>query len=882
MPLLERQPQLESIRRRFDATGAAGGGACVVVSGEAGIGKTSLLRAFVQALPAGTPVLWAGCEALFTPRPLGPLIDLAAHFPPSIEGALHEGRTYNGLFPALQRCLGDSGQARVLVIEDLQWADVGTTDFVRWLGRRIGELPLLLVLTHRDEGHDAAHALQHALGDLPADRTLRVPLAPLSRDAVMQLATGTPRSAAEVFAVSGGNPFYVTELLASPDARVPHSVRDAVLAALARLSPPARDLARAVSLVPRHADMALLERFAAPRPDAIDECLRAGILVAQPSGEPTLAFRHEIARNAVHDAMSPHERTRGHAAAWRAWCDMASLDDDDAHRLHRDAYGAHRLHHAEAAGMLAQAAALAPAAALRASTTGDHAEGARLYRLAIDATPDLADDTRATLLEALADELALTNRTGDAITAREQALAIRRARGDRLREGFNQRWLARLHWFDAGAQGQGPMWARKAIDTLAPLGSTRELALAYSTLSHLCLMRDDIDAAVSWGLRAIEMAEDTGNTGAMCHALDSVACAILVQRDDALAWERLERSLALAREHRLAADAARALHNLFILSALHYDFARAWSWARQCLDYCEAHGLGVYAVRTLIRRALVGIVAGQWAQARADLAEVLRRFTPSPFEVGTHRFVSSLLAMREGEAGATERLRQSIAAMRHHQVEIGFISTAAAALAEAAWLDGDHEALVAAVRPGLEAMRAARRRWRIGELAAWLKRADAGADADVHLEALPQLPKPYALELGNQPAEAAREWQRLGCPYDAALALCSGDVDALTEALARFEQLGAKGAATRVRELLRERGARHVPRGPQPRTRDDPLNLTARERQVFELLREGASNAAIAATLHRSERTVEHHVSALLHKLGVRNRVELLARHPGA
>ncbi len=866
MALLERRPHLDRIRQRFDSITATGGGACVVVSGEAGIGKTSLMRAVVHDLPAGTQGLWAGCEALFTPRPLGPLIDLATHFPPSVERALHEGRTYNGLFPALLRCLGDARRARVLVIEDLQWADVGTIDFVRYLGRRIHDLPLLLLLSHRIEGIDAAHPLQHALGDLPADNTLRVTLPPLTRDAVCQLAAGTPRSAAEVFSVTGGNPFYVTELLASPDVQVPHSVRDAVLSALARLSAPARDLARAVSLVPRHADLQLLERYAAPGRDIVDECLRAGILV---SHDRALAFRHEIARTAVHDAMPAHERTRGHASAYRAWCELASSDE----------YGAHRLHHAEAAGLLAEAAALAPVAARRASTTGDHREAARLYRLAIDATPDLADDTRAPLLEALADELALTNHTGDAIAAREQALAIRRAQGDRLREGINQRWLARLHWFDAGAQGQGPTWARQAIDTLTPLGPTRELALAYSTLSHLCLMREDMDGATSWGLRAIDMADDTDDTHAMCHALNSVACAILVQRDDALAWERLERSLTLAREHRLAADAARALHNLFIVSALHYDFARAWSWARQCLDHCEANGLDVYAVRTLIRRALVCIVTGQWPQAKADLAEVLRRFTPSPIEAGTHRFVSSLLAMREGEAGATERLRQSVAAMLHQEVEIGFISTAAAALAEAAWLESDQEALVAAVRPGLESMRAARRRWRIGELAAWLRRADVGADVDGDLEALPPLPKPYALELNGQPAEAAREWQRLGCPYDAALALCSGDVAELTDALMRFEQLGAKGAATRVRDLLRERGARHVPRGPMPRTRDDPLNLTGRERQIFELLRVGASNAAIATKLRRSERTVEHHVSALLHKLGVRNRVELLARH---
>ncbi len=892
MPLLERQTHLDRMRQRFDAV-AADRGACVVLSGEAGIGKTALLRAFTQALPATTTVLACGCEALFTPRPLGPLIDLASRFPPSVEHALHEGRTYNGLFPALLAFLRDAARPRVLVIEDMHWADVGTIDFVRYLARRVHELPLLLVLSHRDEALDAGHPLARLLGELPAAHTLRIELPPLSAQAVVTLAQGRTHRAAEVYAATAGNPFYVTELLAAPDTGVPPSVRDAVLATLARLSPAARDLARAVSLLPGHADLALLHAMGVDAArETIDECLRVGILVARERG---LAFRHEITRNAVRDAMPAHDRARGHAAAYRAWYEQGASADE---------HGAHRMHHAEAAGLTAQAAALAPLAARRAATTGDHREAARLYRIALDHNPhegaDPDDAARAALLEALADELTLVNRHRDAIDAREAALAIHTARDDRLRVGVTQRGLARLHWFDAGGQGQAPLWAQRAIDTLEPLArtprpgsahdagrATRELALAYSTMSHLCLVREDMHGASTWGLRAIELAEPVEDAEAMCHALNNVACAILRQRDDALAWERLARSLAIAREHRLSADAARAFNNLFILSVVHHALDQGLRWAREGLDYCEAQGLDVYAVRILIRRAFAHIVAGRWDDARADLAEVERRHTPSPMEAATHAFVSSLLARRTGEPDAPARLERSIDAMLRHEVEIWFISTAAAR-AEAAWLDGDLDRLHAHARAGLEQTLAVGDRWRTGELAAWLRRA-AGRDPttpadpyDLHQHLDPRdLPAPYEHELAGRWREAGQAWAALGCPYDRALALTAGDDAALTEALAIFETLGARAAAERVRTMLRDRGVRGVPRGPMPRTRDDPLNLTARERQIFDLLRQGASNAAIAAQLHRSERTIEHHVSALLRKLGVRGRVELMARFAG-
>lgn len=523
--------------------------------------------------------------------------------------------------------------------------------------------------------------------------------------------------------------------------------------------------------------------------------------------------------------------------------------------------------------MSAEVAAMAPRAAAHAATRGAHQEAARLYALALDRDDQLPESRRASLLELLADEYLLINRHRDAIRAREQAGAIHARVHDALRTGANLRALARLHWFDEGGRGVCLRLAQQAIDTLEPLPPSRELALAFSTMSHLCLVGEDMQAAQLWGLRAIELAEVIDDTESLCSALNNVGCARLRLRDDALAWNRLARSLELALEHRLPMDAARAYNNLFILSVVHHDFDLAMRYAEAGIAFCEEHGLDVFDVRIRIRRAFAHIVRGQWDLASEDLEVVAERHSPSPMERATLGFVAALLALRRGTAGAAQRLNQAVQSMHTHRVEIWFITTAAAQ-AEAAWLAGDDAALIAAAQPALQAQRAIGDRWRAAELASWLGRA--GVDADIEAA---DLPAPYAHELAGRWREAAREWQRLGCPYDRALALAgSDDDDALREALAEFERLGASAAAQRVRTLLRDRGARGVPRGPQPRTRDDPLGLTAREREVFALLREGLTNAAIAGRLHRSERTVEHHVAAVLRKAGATTRVELIAR----
>ena len=561
MELLEREAPLALLDQVCGRVRQGASGACVLIHGEAGIGKTSLVQAFAQRLdPAAMHLLIAGCEALYSPRPLGPLVDLAYRFPPSVSAALHAGSTWNGLFPALLGYLRDAARPTMLAIEDMHWADAATLDFVRYIGRRLQDVRVVLLLSYRSDELAADHPLRRVLGELPAAATTRIALPRLSADAVATLAARSPLSARRVYEATGGNPFYVTELLATEGSGLPPSVSDAVLARMAGLSPAARDVAERVSLLPNQVAPAFLKAIAPSAADALDECLQRGLLVTRGDA---LAFRHELARVAVHEAIAPYRRASLHAEVFAALRDAAGDADESLAR---------QVHHAECAGLVDEVARLAPCAARLAAARGAHREAARLYGLALLHGSALAAAERAALLEARALECAITSLHGEAIRALREALVLRRQLGDRRAEGIALRWLARLHgWSDSIAAAFD--CARQSIDLLETLPPDAELAIAYSTLSQLSLVGERMADVETWGAKAIELAERIGDAQALSQALNHVGSSRLRLADEPAGWQMLERSLALAQEHQLDAEVALAFNNLHTMALVHRHHA---------------------------------------------------------------------------------------------------------------------------------------------------------------------------------------------------------------------------------------------------------------------------------------------------------------------
>ena len=311
--LLERDAVLDNLRRTL-ADALAGRGRLVFVAGEAGVGKSASVRGFCDEASASVPVLWGGCDALFTPRPLGPFLDIAEEAGGELPTAVEKGA-------ACGRCRPSAGAAgprapTIVVVEDVHWADEATLDVLRLLGRKLGQTPLLVLATYRDEELDRVHPLRIVLGELATYPYVeRVQIPPLSPEAVAELAASAEVDAIELHQLTGGNPFFITEVLASGSGAIPSTVRDAVLARAARLTGAARGVLDAVAIAPPHVELWLLEALAGEEVTALEECLSSGMLVQRARA---VEFRHELARLAIEETLEPRRRLSLHRRALAA------------------------------------------------------------------------------------------------------------------------------------------------------------------------------------------------------------------------------------------------------------------------------------------------------------------------------------------------------------------------------------------------------------------------------------------------------------------------------------------------------------------------------------------------------------------------------------
>ena len=432
MELLEREELFDELEGIFEAV-AAGSGRIVLVSGEAGIGKTTLVEGFAERHHTKARVFWGACDALFTPRPLGPLYDIAPQTQGELLTLLEQQAPRPSIFSAVVDELQKTKAPSITVVEDVHWADEATLDLLKFLGRRISRLKSMLIITYRDDEVSADHPLRLVLGDLPHRSVARFRLLPLSEASVNMLAERAGRRIEDLYEVTGGNPFFVTEALASKGAGIPSTVRDAVLSRAARLSPAARAVLELTSVVPARTQMWLLNGTIRPDEALLEECVSSGILRYEADA---IAFRHELARRAMADSLSVHRRQSLHALVLTALVNRGS-----------DALLARIVHHAAQAGDSAAVLKYAPVAARQAAALSAHRESASHYQIALQYAGELAQDERAKLFEQRSYECFLTDQGEEALQASRKALENWKQLGNHLRQGDNLRWISRIHWF---------------------------------------------------------------------------------------------------------------------------------------------------------------------------------------------------------------------------------------------------------------------------------------------------------------------------------------------------------------------------------------------------------------------------------------------------
>jgi len=660
------------------------------------------------------------------------------------------------------------------VLEDVHWADEATLDLLKFLGRRATRLPLLAVATVRDDEIGPTHSLRTVLGDLPRGAVHRLELRPLSTQAVTTLAERAGRADAGLHAATGGNPFYLTEVLATSHPGIPATVRDAVLGRAARVSPLAREALEMVSVVPGKAESALVDRLFGSEAAGVDECVAAGMLVADQHG---VAFRHELARRAVEESLPLGRRRALHV---RVLVALDTMGDIAPARL---------VHHAEAAGDAGAVLRHAPVAAARASALGAHREAAAHYRVALRFADDFPDEARAELLEGLSYEQYLVGCFPESIAPREEALAVWRAIGDHRREGAALRWLSRLAWSE-GRRTDAERYAEAAIAALEPVGPSRELAMAYSNRSQLHMLAGEAAPTLTWGEKAIALAEDVGDQEILVHALTNVGS--IEMRKVGGGPEKLIRALRLALEGGWQEHVSRCYANLTALVA-DRDYRSAAPWLREGLEYTESRDLDFWTNYLRSWQAVLFLDTGRWADAEREAETLLALDLGFPPAEINGLVTLGELRGRRGEPGSAALLDQA-RDLAERTAELQRIGPVAIARAEAAWLAGDQARIAEEARGAYALSEGRNQPWLRGLLAVWLRRAEA-------LERVPDgVPAACSLELTGDFAGAAEEWARVGCPFERALALAASGVPAMVdEAVRALDGLGARGALAAVR-----------------------------------------------------------------------------------
>jgi DNA-binding CsgD family transcriptional regulator/tetratricopeptide (TPR) repeat protein len=831
--LLEREIELDLLDSALARIGMTGG-QVVLVRGEAGIGKSSLVNAFVEGRERNAHVYYGACDDLVIPRPLGPFWDIARD-ERSLVPLLEKGDRIAVMQAAIE-LLSASLRPSIMVIEDTQWSDEATLDAIKYLGRRIGRTNGLLVLTYRDGVVDFEHPLRGVIGDLPAGNVMRIQLAGLSGSAVRSITDGSGLDSDDVMAVTNGNPFFVTEMVAATGESVPSSVQDSVMSRVSRLSPQARDFLGAISVIPQALSSSDALRLTGSDGGVIDECVSRGF-VERTDG--SVSFRHELIRRAIESSLPEGERISANRRV------LEELPGDNPAVL---------VHHAREAHDVDRILEFAPLAARGAASVGSHREAVSHFRQLSELTDQIGRSELSQILREWARAEFLVANFQKAIELNERALELHRHDADVIAESQTLTETALYHE-NAGHRDQAENLARLAVEVLGDDPAGSDLARALETEAYLQAMANRPRIAKELVDRTLEAGGEGIDELVLVRSLNHSGVVAAAE-----GYMKGQAALDAARTRAEAAgmwfEEARALVNFAWHATENRDLTRGSDYAQRTIASCIRHDIPTLESYGSAVYATVLDFTGDWEKAEDLARDQMDRMPLS--RLVAHPLIGVLEA-RTGRPAAHHTLSEA------HEAALGMRELqrrgpVVVAAAEHEWItnkavlsrDEMKDVMSEWLRVGFK--------WSPGSIARWLWQLG-------ELTEPPEgIAEPYRLLIEGEPQDAATLWRTIGIPYERALALMHGDLENRIEALEILETLGASAVAAKLRRTLRDDGV-VVPRGKSRESRSHAAGLTARQAEILQLLDEGLTNIEIADRIFVSPRTVESHVSAVLAKL---------------
>jgi DNA-binding CsgD family transcriptional regulator/tetratricopeptide (TPR) repeat protein len=829
--LVERGEQLDIM----SVAAARPQGSLLLLSGEAGHGKTTLINAFLGRLDHRHTVLTGACDPVSVPTPFAPLYEMLDSLPPKLADDVRKGERRHSIYADLLALMEQ--QPTVMVVEDLHWADEATLGMIRYIGRRLERTRSLMVASYRPEEVDASNPLLVALADLGTVAT-NVQVAPLTVDGVRQMAEGAEVDPELIHATTLGNPFFVEEILANPGEALPTSIEAAVMAGVGKLPTGSLDLLEMVALSPEGLDIVIAERHSPEAVGNIDAACRRRLLVEE---EGHLRCRHDLIRLTVDASIPPARRRRIHLRLLEA-LEKAPRNRRDVARL---------AHHSVHAGEAAKAIEYSLAAAAIAEADGANRQARLHYESALAFEDAMDRDTLDSTLLAAANVHCATNHLQDAAETARQRLAFSTDDSDR---GVRLAWSS----FFASRWGNVSVAradATAALELLGESGPLEARAQALSVLATIAVWEADWVEAGSRARQAMQIADQLDSPMVRAQAVLILGRSGFQMGDPKWA-SHLRRASELALQSGSLETVCSAMNSLAFLAMWGLDIARAVETFDSGIEFASANEMDAWYVAMAASKAGCDLTQGRWDEAQDALGRARGWPTCDSTDCETALLLASL-ASRRGHEDAEPAVRRGLE--RCDRVGTYWERVLAACVAlEAAWLGAlDMEAAAERYETTLAEARRCGDDNAVERLQLW-----------AHLSGLYQ---------GPDPTPEPDVWKDRGFEFEALLLRAMSPDPTLSDLFARLQEWGADGVESALRRDLRNRGIRGIPRGARSATAQNPAGLTRRQMDVLTLVARGQTNANIASELFISEKTVGHHVSAILDKLSVDNRVQAAA-----